>query len=235
MMGKRLSCAATVWTLLAGVALSAQQRPAAFRPSPVWAAAVDLIFADDFESGDPLAWTAVLGYAPPIPANTSCDTAVNLGVVTDNDCCGAIEASAIHQLIPVATSRWYRVLAEDPPGDDWKLLAKISNITAGANLDLFAYRRADGNSCGSSPTVPSGTCNQNISGCGGSQENSNRCSQNASNGDECVSWFEGCTGFLEDDQTVVWIEVRHAAGSAASFDLRIRNNGNNDSLTCATF
>jgi hypothetical protein len=172
------------------------------------------------------------------PANTSCLTALNLGIVTDSDFTGNIEVQRLSELSVPGQSRWYRLLAEDLPFDDWKLLVKVFNISAGHDVDLFAYRRNDGNTCTSSPLVtPSvpGSCNLDISGCGGNQENSNRCSSNSGTADECVSWFEGCTGFLEDDQTVVWIEVRHVSGGCGTFDIKFRNNGNNDNLTCSTY
>lgn len=173
-----------------------------------------------------------------VPANIDCASAQNLGTVTDFDGVGNVEVQLFGQVSVPGYSRWYRVLAADEPLDDWKLLAKVLNMSAGLDVDLHAYRRSDGNTCTSFPAVaPSlpGTCNQDISGCGGNQQNSNRCSTSSGTAAECVSWFEGCTGFLEDDQTVVWIEVRHVSGGCGTFDFKVRNNGNNDSLTCATY
>jgi hypothetical protein len=105
-------------------------------------------------------------------------------------------------------------------------------------VDLFTYRRTSGNVCTSEPpVVPSDpeSCNVNISGCGGSQENSNRCSINLAGVSECTSWFEACTGFLETDESEVWVEIRHVGGGVATFDLKLRNNGDNDTLTCANY
>lgn len=173
-----------------------------------------------------------------VPANIDCVSAQNLGIITDFDGVGSIEVQLFGQVSVPGQSRWYRVLAADELGDDWKVLAKVSNISAGLDVDLYAYRRSDGNTCTSFPVVtPSlpGSCHQDISGCGGNQENSNRCSTSSGTTAECVSWFESCTGFLEDDQTVVWIEVRHVSGGCGTFDVKVRNNGNNDVLTCATY
>jgi hypothetical protein len=172
------------------------------------------------------------------PANTACSSAHDLGTIFDFSGSGNIEVQLTNQVSIPGRSRWYRVMAADLPFDDWKLLAKVFNVSAGLDVDLYAYRRSDGNTCTSSPpVVPSlpESCNQDISGCGGNQENSNRCFLNSGTAAECVSWFEGCTGFLEDDQTVVWIEVRHVSGGCGTFDLKVRNNGNNDALTCATY
>jgi hypothetical protein len=167
-------------------------------------------------------------------ANTSCGAADGLGTLSDYEGGGAIEATRTAQVIVPGQSRWYKVRAEDTPGDDWKLLAKVFNISTGLEVDLYAYRRAPGSTCGANPAVPSGGCNENISGCSGSQKISNRCSTNAGSAAECVQWFEVCS-FPEDDETEVWIEVRHVGGGCGTFDLKVRNNGNNDSLTCSNF
>jgi hypothetical protein len=179
--------------------------------------------------------TASPGCETQNPSNDACIVATHLGTIYDWDGSGAIEVSVTSQIIVPGMSRWYRVHAADPPADDWKVLAKLFGISSGVNLDLHAYRRADGNTCTSTPPVPSGSCNENISGCGGNRENSNRCSQNSGNANECVSWTESCTVFLEDDESEVWVEVRHVSGGCGTFALKIRNNGNNDSLTCANF
>ncbi len=178
--------------------------------------------------------------------NTSCAQAHDFGTVFDSGGVGAVEVSTAAQPIGPGQSRWYRVTALDAPGNDWKLLAKAHNISDGVNVNLYAYRRAHDfsnpseNSCTSttSPAVTpatAGSCNQDISGCGGNQQNSNRCSENGGNASECVSWSEVCTGFLENDSAEIFIEVRHISGGCGTFDLKIRNNGSNDSLTCSNF
>lgn len=174
-----------------------------------------------------------------LPTFESCATANNLGTVSDHAASGfPVEVTATRQAVAVGQSRWYKVHAGDLPTDGWKLLAKVFNVSPGTDVDLYAYRREPGNSCTSSPPVTPASpdaCNQDISGCGGGSQNSNRCSLNGGNADECVSWFRLCFGPFETEETEVWIEVRHAAGACGIFDLKIRNNGDNDSFTCVNY
>ena len=177
-----------------------------------------------------------------IPTNTSCQAAVNLGNIADAAGSDPIEVTQTAQAIIPGQSRWYKAHPSDPPFDDWKVFAKVINLSAGLNVDLFAYRRAPGKTCTSDPAVTpatSGACTTNISGCGGSQQNSNRCSQNSGGASECVGWVESCSAFLEDDETEVWIEVRNMGTTCGTFDLKVRGNGNNDgsvsSFTCTNF
>jgi hypothetical protein len=169
--------------------------------------------------------------------SNACSTAEDLGTITD--CCDSgVEVTRSAQQILPGRSRWYRVFSEDLPGDSWKTLVKVFNVTSGVNVDLYVYRRAEGATCGgASPPVSPGTsgdCNKSYSGCSGSQLNSDRCSQQGGNAAECVQWFEACS-FPDIDSSVVWIEVRHVSGGCGTFDLKVRNNGDDDSLNCSTF
>jgi hypothetical protein len=43
-----------------------------------------------------------------------------------------------------------------------------------------------------------------------------------------------CTKWYLFDDSEVWVEVRHVKGGCTTFDLKIRNNGSNDTFTCDT-
>lgn len=182
--------------------------------------------------------TAAAGCETPPQSNGSCTLALNLGNVSDDPALNPIEATHTGLVILPGTSIWLKVHADDWIGSDWKLLAKAYALSAGLDVDLYAYKRVSGSTCTSNPAVvarPPGACNVNISGCGGGQANSDRCSVSLGSTSECVSWFETCTGFLENDESEVWIEVRHRSGGCGTFSLKVRNNGSRDTLTCATY
>jgi hypothetical protein len=174
-----------------------------------------------------------------VASDNSCSAATDRGVVSDSAGTYPIETSVTRQVVAPGRSRWYRVFAFDGIGSGFKTIVKLFNISGG-QVDLYVYRRESSidnrKTCNTAtpavvPQAP-GSCNQDYSGsC--TAINSDRCSLH-SDGNQCVLLPQRCDKWYLFDDSEVWVEVRHLKGGCSTFDLKIHNNGTNDTYTCDT-